>query len=228
MEGNGTSEQVEMAGQFQAGIAALHVLPGKAYSSILRKTPPSPTHALTVRGNTVSTPSGPAVWVLGIGPMAISDNILVSQGEFEQAYDEKLIPVKEIIWDYIQGGSVISVVNIGFGPDDPIQDKQIGLKNILDYMKGLDEQFARTDFVRLPPGAVQCVDNQVHLYREGSDTSDTVEHTIQGAVAVKHFSNTFIVSMDDVRLQGPQLSVAIGSKNVRNWSQHPCSSRGVG
>jgi len=180
VEGNGASDPMGEPGRFQAGIAALHVLPGKAYSKT-GKNAPSPTHALKVHGNTVSTPSGPALWALGMGPMSIADNTLVSQGVYKQAYGEGVIPVEGTVWDLAQRGSVISVLNIGLATEFSASNE------IVDYMKTIDGRLDPQGFDRIPSGGIQCTDNQVYFSCEDNE--------------VKNTSNTFLVSLDDVRLQ---------------------------
>ncbi|MDJ0755418.1 MAG: DUF6519 domain-containing protein [Ardenticatenaceae bacterium] len=187
---------------YQAGIAALFV-----YGDDFR--PPSEgsplyTHepgraALIVQGNTVVTPAGQALWVVGAGEMSITDNDFVSRGEYTQPVpnEEGGDDDVEAFWLTVaQVGRCVSIINLGIA---------IELSNLLvtgslaarpSYVAEVSLLGARNAGREVPSGLIQFNDNQSLFYGQAPEVRLVLP-------------NSFVLSLDDISYQDNQIRSSV-------------------
>ena len=109
--------------------------------------------SLTVRDNRVSQPSGQALWVMGHGAIAVSDNQLIAgalgatdifaaglamlQGDFDELGDVASLALTHLV------GSVVTIINLGLPIDLRVDNRFKGL----DAAPGLNQFVLSHDMV---------------------------------------------------------------------------------
>lgn len=183
---------------YQAGIAALFV-----YGDDFRPpqdNSPFYTHepgrsALAVQGNTVVTPAGQALWVVGAGQMIITGNELVSRDEFTQPVPEEASHDKDLdaFWLKVaQVGRCASIINLGIALEfaDLLVNAGFAARasSLSSSTLGAAVNFGR----EVLPGLLQFNDNQV-LFYTGAAEKRLV------------YPSCFVLSFDDVSFQDNQI-----------------------
>ena len=185
------------ATSYQAGIAALFVygddfLPPNDNSPFYTHEPGR--SALTVQGNTVVTPAGQALWVVGAGQMMITDNELVSRNEYIQPVPDKgQGEVLDTFWlNVAQVGKCASIINLGIALEFSDLLVNAGFSARPGSISSSKAVPAANSGREIPPGLLQFNDNQVLFY-----TSSPEQRLV--------YPSCFVLSFDDASFQSNQV-----------------------
>lgn len=188
---------------YQAGIAALFVhgedfRPPEDNSPFYTQEPGR--SALVVQGNTVVTPAGQALWVVGTGQMLINDNELISRNVYAQPVPEADAEEGlDAFWlNIAQAGRCASVINLGIALEfsDLLVNADFAAQTETLFTADLNPVSGTSR--EIPPGLVQFNDNQVLFY------TGTGERSIV-------LPSCLVLSFDDVSFQDNQVRSDVGN-----------------
>lgn len=186
--GNGSPRPLGDTPGYQAGIAALFVVGDDAAAGETPTQTSAP--AAAIRGNTVITPAGQALLVAALGPVAVTDNALVTREVYDQPQALLQLGV------FLEYGMAIFILDLGRTP--VLSDgTSLGVTTTFHVANPAAAESpilgtAAIARIAFPDGRVLFDDNQVTF-----SAAATEERLLHGAIAV--------LSLDDVSLQQNQV-----------------------